>query len=243
MYHQHEEQYHNEIKQYFEDAFNHESVHGGEYKLECEFWVGNAWSDVYYNKLMLGQYDLGFGSISGNTLNPLDFLSVLSSDQSISGSFTLNWGTNTADPDADVLVYNGTRWSFDALWTAANNVAIVVDGVLVPAVSYDYAQTANEDGTYTEVITISLNAEEIKDYTVQEVVLCWYAGDYKEVSVKQYATIEEVEGKFVVTVNVPADLVKAYAGDMGIDIIWGADLGVTQLSSQLFSVYGVYEAE
>ena len=243
MYPQHEETYHNEIKQYFEDAFNHESVHGGEYKLVCEFWVGNAWSDVYYNKLMLGQYDLGFGSISGNSLNPLDFLSVLSSDQSISGSFTLNWGTNTSDPDADVLVYNGARWSFDALWTAANNVAVVVDGVLVPAVSYEHVQTPNEDGTYTEVITISLNAEEIKDYTVQDVVLCWYAGKYKEVSVKEYATVEEVEGNYVVTVNVPADLVKEYAGDMGIDVIWGADLGVTQLSSQLFSVYGVYEAE
>jgi hypothetical protein len=243
MYPQHEETYHNEIKQYFEDAFNHESVHGGEYKLECEFWVGTNWSDVYYNKLMLGQYDLGFGSISGNSLNPLDFMGVLSADPAISGSFTLNWGTNTADPDADVLVYNGVRWSYDALWLAANSVAIVIDGASVPAVSEEYVQTANEDGTYTEVITISLNADEIKDYTVQEVVLCWYAGDYKEVSVKQYATVEEVEGKFVVTVNVPTDLVKAYAGEMGIDIIWGADLGVTQLSSQLFSVYGVYEAE
>ena len=242
QYPQHEESYHNEIKQYFEEAFNHESVSAGQYKLECEFWVGTNWSDVYYNKLMLGQYDLGFGSISGNSLNPLDFMSVLSADPAISGSFTLNWGTNTADPDADVLVYNGTRWSYDALWTAANSVAIVIDGASVPVVSEEYVQTANEDGSYTEQVTITLNAEEIKDFTVQAVVLCWYDGDYKEVELTESATVEVVEGKYVVTVTVPADLVAEYIGEMGIDVIWGADLGVTQLSGQYLSVYGEYEA-
>ena len=242
MYPQHEEGYHNEIKQYFEEAFNHESVHGGEYVLECKFWVGTLWSDVYYAKLMLGQYDLGFGSISGNTLNPLDFLSVLSSDQSISGSFTLNWGTNTADPDADVLVYNGTRWSFDALWTAANNVAVVVDGTLVPAVELvDFVETKNEDGSYTEVLTVALNAEEIKDFEVEDVVLCWYDGPaYDEFSVYEQATIEVVDGQYVITVQVTAEQAAAYPGEIGIDIYWGADLGITKLSSQYVSAYGEF---
>ena len=169
-------------------------------------------------------------------------MGVLSADPVISGSFTLNWGTNTGDPDADVLVYNGTRWSYDALWTAANSVAIVVDGASVPAVSEEYVQTANEDGSYTEQVTITLNAEEIKDFTVQAVVLCWYEGQYKEVELTESATVEVVEGKYVVTVTVPADLVAEYIGEMGIDVIWGADLGVTQLSGQYLSVYGEYEA-
>ena len=73
-------------------------------------------------------------------------------DPAISGSFTLNWGTDTNDPDADVLVYNGTRWSFDALWSAACGVAVVVDGALTPAISHEYVQTANEDGSYTEEV-------------------------------------------------------------------------------------------
>ena len=108
---------------------------------------------------MLGQFDLGFGSISGNPLNPLDFCNVLSSDQSISGGFTLNWGLDTNNPDEDALVYNGQRWSFDALYTAANSVAIVKDGAYVPAVSFvDEVTTKNADGTITSTLTVKANA-------------------------------------------------------------------------------------
>ena len=72
MYPTHEERYHNEIKTMLEASFNDASVCNGAYKLDVKFWVGNEWSDVYYNKLMVGQFDIGFGSISGNALNPLD---------------------------------------------------------------------------------------------------------------------------------------------------------------------------
>ena len=54
-----EDQYHNEIKNYIETAFNDESVCGGVYQLSVNFWVGNDWSDVYYKKMMVGQFDLG----------------------------------------------------------------------------------------------------------------------------------------------------------------------------------------
>ena len=243
MYPQHEENYHNEIKQYFETAFNHESVSGGEYKLECNFWVGKQWSDVYYNKLMLGQYDLGFGSISGNSLNPLDFVGVLSSDQSISGYFTLNWGTDTNDTNADVLVYQGERWSYDALWTAANSTAVVKDGALTKAAqSVNYVQTANEDGSYTEQITIALGSADVKDFTVENVVLCWYEGDYKEIALEGYTVEVNEAGEIVVTVTVAKELVAEYYGEMGIDVIWGADLGVSQMSGEYISVYGEYPA-
>lgn len=243
MYPQHEESYHNEIKQYFETAFNHESVSGGEYKLECNFWVGKQWSDVYYNKLMLGQYDLGFGSISGNSLNPLDFVGVLSSDQSISGYFTLNWGTDTNDTNADVLVYQGERWSYDALWTAANSTAVVKDGALTKAAqSVNYVQTANEDGSYTEQITIALGSADVKDFTVENVVLCWYEGDYKEIALEGYTVEVNEAGEIVVTVTVAKELVAEYYGEMGIDVIWGADLGVSQMSGEYISVYGEYPA-
>lgn len=243
MYPQHEENYHNEIKQYFETAFNHESVSGGEYKLECNFWVGKQWSDVYYNKLMLGQYDLGFGSISGNSLNPLDFVGVLSSDQSISGYFTLNWGTDTNDTNADVLVYQGERWSYDALWTAANSTAVVKDGALTKAAqSVNYVQTANEDGSYTEQITIALGSADVKDFTVENVVLCWYEGDYKKIALEGYTVEVNEAGEIVVTVTVAKELVAEYYGEMGIDVIWGADLGVSQMSGEYISVYGEYPA-
>ena len=57
-----------------------------------------------------------------------------------------------------------------------------------------------------------------------------------------FTPLEVVEGKYVVTVTVPAEVVAEYIGEMGIDVIWGADLGVTQLSGQYLSVYGEYEA-
>lgn len=123
-----EEGYHNELKNFLETAFNDESVCGGVYQLNVEFWVGNDWSDVYYNKMLVGQYDIGFGSISGNTLNPLDFMGVLSADVEISGNFTLNFGPDTNDPDEYPIVYKGERYSYDAFYNAANTGANIVDG-------------------------------------------------------------------------------------------------------------------
>lgn len=123
-----EEAYHNELKNFLETAFNDDSVCGGVYQLNVEFWVGNEWSDVYYNKMLVGQYDIGYGSISGNTLNPLDYVGILSADMEISGNFTLNFGPDTNDPDEYPIVYKGERYSYDAFYKAANTGANVVDG-------------------------------------------------------------------------------------------------------------------
>ena len=183
MYPTHEEAYHNEIAKYFTDAFNHDSVHDGKFRLDVQFWVGNVWSDVYYNKLMLGQYDLGFGSISGNSLNPLDFVSVLSSDQKISGEFTLNWGTNTNDPDADILVYKGEKWSYDALWQAANGTAVVVDGANTAV--FDGFTMKFDEATRKATVTAKFNLSEGVEAEVQDLVIFAYTGkeDYNEYSV------------------------------------------------------------
>ena len=240
MYSTHEDAYHKEIEQYLESAFNDESVSGGKYQLDVVFWVGEQWSDIYYNKLMLGQYDLGFGSISGNSLNPLDFVSVLSSDQSISGSFTLNWGTDTNDVDADILVYEGQRWSYDALWTAANSVAIVVDGENANATTMELvSQTANEDGSYTSVMEFTNLYTDLLEVTIDDIVMCWYAGSYKEVSVLDVAQVTEENGVYTVTVTTDAETVAAYAGNMGFDIYYSiasGDLG----TSSYASVYGYF---
>lgn len=206
MYPTHEEQYHKEIKQYLETAFNDPYVSDGCYKLEVEFWVGNAWSDVYYGKLMTGQYDLGFGSISGNTLNPLDFVSVLSSDQDISGNFTLNWGTDTNDPNADILVYQGKRWSYDALWTCANGTGAVNRGANQKAFNFDSKVEKNADGS----ATVTVNAKPAMGCSLADIALVWYGytpeGDYNEYELPegQY-TIAEQDGKYVFTVKLTAE--------------------------------------
>ena len=240
QYPQHETNYHKEIEEYLETAFNHDSVHNGEFVLDVVFWVGAKWSDVYYEKMMLGQYDLGFGSVSGNALNPLDFLGVLSADQNISGGFTLNWGTNTNDSSVDVLVFDGMQWSFDALWKAANGTAVVKDGELVPVhTSTDYvSHVVNGDGTVTVEIKSNFNVGEGYHGEVTDVVLYTYTdiaqdmagtgSTYTEVDLTEAASIVANEdGSYTVTVTLTTEQVEllkatyalAYgSGYSGIDI-------------------------
>ena len=226
---QHETNYHNEIAQYFEDAFNDESVSGGKYKLDVKFWVGALWSDVYYEKMMEGKFDIGFGSISGDPLNPLAFLNVLSSDQSISNSFTLNWGVNTNDPKADILVFQGERWSFDALWTAANGVAVVKEGANQNATTGQLvSNTANEDGSYTAVYEIKLSLPELTKVKNIKTILCWYEegnAGYKEANLTDNSQIVVDNDKVIITMNVSAELVAQYPGAIGYDILFDLELG------------------
>ena len=147
------------IIQMWEEAFN---AVGEAYGLTLDVtnWAGAVWSDVYYSKMMVGQFDIGFGSISGNALNPLNFLEVLKSDNS--SGFTLNWGADTSVVN---LEYNGVLWSFDSLWQAADTGGYFSQGVFTKAYNPDmklneagddYAAdcyTENEDGT----VTLKLN--------------------------------------------------------------------------------------
>ncbi|MGN1294914.1 MAG: hypothetical protein ACI4U5_00765, partial [Bacilli bacterium] len=234
MYPQHENNYHNEIKQYFETAFNDVSVTGGKYKLEVSFWVGSSWSDVYYDKMMLGQFDLGFGSISGNALNPLDFVSVLSSDQSISGGFTLNWGLDTNDPDADALVYDGQRWSYDALYMAANSVAIVKDGANVPAVTFvDEETTKNLDGTITTVITVQANADGVDFDTLGSYIASGDWKTYEYLAASAVVTTDNGDGTFTVTITVSADLVEKYGDAFWYELEYVTDVSGIEAESYI----------
>lgn len=175
MYAANENAYHKYIKQYWEDAFNDESVSGGRYKLSVDFWVGNKWSDVYYNKMMVGQFDIGFGAISGNTLDPVSFFSVNSTDGTISGNFTLNWALDT-NTLTDCLVYNGKRWSFDALYQATQEATIVEDGVLVKNSWLDYDNCTEElkdDGNIEVTIKIK-NHSKVDKLELSKVVVYGY---------------------------------------------------------------------
>ena len=257
MYPQHEEQYHKEIKQFLEYAFNHESVHGNKFKLDVTFWVGAEWDDVYYDKLMKGQYDLGFGSISGNALNPLDFLSVLSSNQNISGNFTLNWGTDTNDASTGVLVYDGYQWSFDALWTAANATAVVENGELVNI--FDGAtlvkETENADGTYTLEIEVTLKSGEGYYGQLDDLVLFGYSeadgSDYVEYSLLyaedgetstgKVVTEDKGNGVFKYTITITAEDYATCGSELtcGIDVYYSTYINEEMASASYYTVYAL----
>ncbi len=257
MYPTDEEQSHNEIKNYFETAFNDDSVSGGAYQLHVDFWVGNEWSDVYYNKLMVGQYDLGFGAISGNALDPIGFISVLSSDPEISGNFTLNWGTDTNDPAAYPLVYNSERYSFDALYKAVNGNAIVSKGQNKAVLNFEYAPIVkNEDGSYTGSFTVKATLPEITTVTPTSVVCCDYEryyngdGEYEETPV-EFAVEDKGAGEQVITFTVPAELAEVYAtgngtsaapaGSTGFDFYYDQVFDGTTTSGLYYSVNDAFE--
>ena len=221
MYPQHEENYHNEIKAFLETAFNDESVSGGKYQLSVDFWVGNDWQEVYNLKMQIGQFDVGFGSISGGTLTPLKHMNILSSNQTISGGFTLNWGTDTNDPDAYPIVYKGERYSYDAFYLAANSQAIVSNGASEDIVSFNYEPIVkNEDGSYSGAMEMKAALPDLTTITVADVICCNYErynngdGEYAEESVA-FETEDKGDGVIRITFTVPAELAADYATGSG----------------------------
>jgi hypothetical protein len=121
-----------DIIKYVQDAFN--SINPG-VQIDIQQDAGAKWTDVYDKHLKVGQFDLGFGSISGNTLDPLNFMEVLKSNNS--SGFTLNWGPDTSKLDS-TLTYDGATWSFDTLWKAADQGVVVYKGVELPPVVLTY---------------------------------------------------------------------------------------------------------
>ena len=119
------------VKKIFKEVSD--ESYGGNYELAINETNGNSDYQQVYNLMKQGQFDLGFGSISGNALNPLNFLEVLKSDNS--STFTLNWGPDTdvvgaglysgADAYKNKIIYDGKQWSFDGLWAAADKGAIL----------------------------------------------------------------------------------------------------------------------
>ena len=145
MYQNDETTYGEDIANYFTDAFNNSTVGKGCVVLNVNHFAESLWEQVYNDHLMVGVYDLGFGAISGNTLNPLNFMEVLKSDNS--SGFTLNWGADTSKVDSnDPIVFevkeNGQdvkkEWSYDSAWAAADHGAVVKNGEPVDSVQVGY---------------------------------------------------------------------------------------------------------
>lgn len=212
-----EEQFHADVKNYWETAFN---SCGGGLTLEVNFWAGSSWSDVYYQKMMVGQFDVGFGSVSGNPLNPLNFLEVLKSDNS--SGYTLNWGPDT-DVVSEDLEYDGKLWSFDSLWQAADTGAYLVDGHVTQlysiSVSDQYLSasnfTVNEDGSAEVSIGVSIINQTNATCEVTGATIYAYllndAGtnvEYDEDACEY--SVEETTGGTVVKVQLPKDIVDKY---------------------------------
>lgn len=108
-----------EIEKIFSEVIKQDFNDG--YKLDLQIVDGSADYQHVYDLMKHGEFDLGFGAISGGDLDPINFMEVLKSDNS--SSFTLNWGPDTSKVGSEertTITYDKKRWSYDALWNAAN---------------------------------------------------------------------------------------------------------------------------
>ena len=193
-----------EIGKYFTDAFNDDRVCGGKIKLVVEQEAVKDWQQVYNEYLMKGQFDLGFGAISGNTYNPLNFLEVLKSDNS--SGFTLNWGTDTSKiTKAKPLIYEGKMWSFDALWAVADHGGVVDNGSIAKTVKTCYVDANKEalynGGTFEVAIKFVDSASAKFEVTRVQIYIFGYGG--VDVPAPLQTRIEN--GMVIITITLPKD--------------------------------------
>ena len=111
---------------------------------------GNSYTDAY-TRMDHGEFDFAEGAISGNVLNPLEFMNTCSSVKNINQGFNLNWGhrTDVMGEDTVPVFYTDPitgeklSWAYDALWNASQGFTPVDEGVATP-VGYD--QSLSEEG-------------------------------------------------------------------------------------------------
>ena len=115
------------IAEQINDEFGHEGY-------DIDFDVTATSQDfpaIYFDYMMVGEFDLSIGGISGSTLDAASFLDVFSSDNR--GGFTLNFGIDTSQPDIEVTYeMDGEEvtelWSFDGIFEALVGEVEMVNG-------------------------------------------------------------------------------------------------------------------
>ena len=113
-------------------------------KLKIKLEIGGSSYTDTYTRMDHGEFDYAEGAISGNVLNPLEFMNTLSSTASLNQGFNLNWGHRTdLVSEKHPAIYEfeengvtkGGAWSFDALYNASQGFTPVADGVATPIAS------------------------------------------------------------------------------------------------------------
>ena len=212
MYQTDEKEYGEDIAKYFTAAFNDPQVCEGKIVLNVIHKAVTNWQDVYNEHLMKGQFDLGFGAISGNTYNPLNFMEVLKSDNS--SGFTLNWGTDTSivTPNKP-LIYENKMWSFDALWAVAGHGGVVNEGEIAKTVETCFMIPGMNNNFYNganfQVATKFIDVPSAKlDITRVQIYVAGFGG----VDVKYTTSV--VDGMIVASINLSAEDAAQINSDM-----------------------------
>ena len=227
------------IENYLESAFN--AADTG-LTLDVQLGHGATW-DAVYDRMMEGCFDIGFGSISGDINDPLNFFEVLKSDNS--SHYTLNWGIDTNEVDGSI-VYDGKVWSFDALWAAADHGTIVEDGRAVPLAKILKAEV-ERNAAGDLILYLWVDEKQFDDDNWAQVVgVCIYAcsdntyADYTEfyitVADEGYFAFDEDKGCYVVTF--PSSLIAQWLAAFPAPYAQGFDVYVQAKLNGKLSNFG-----
>jgi ABC-type oligopeptide transport system substrate-binding subunit len=119
------------LKKAMEEAFQSEK-HNINVTVEP---IAKDFPGIYYDHMMVGEFDTSVGGISGSSLDAASFLDTYCSDNR--GYFTLNWGIDTTQAEIEVAYTNDAGelvkelWSFDAITSVLVGEVEVADGVEV----------------------------------------------------------------------------------------------------------------
>ncbi len=259
--------YGNDILAFWQTAFEATDAYQKGFRIVFTQDQGSATaSDVYYNVIFKGNFDLAFGAITGDSLDPLGFMEVLKSDNS--SGFTLNWIGDTDElneEEGKVIYYDGLKWSYDGLWEAANNgVVIGSDGKVLDdplALSYVSSTTNSNSSLVEYTITYTKAAEAAatqmkfavdsndvftfvgtsgSDTVVVNLALSTYATLYDTSNGELNITDELPTGSGTLKLYVPLTLTSSLTG-LSSDVTT-TDLTDTYVVLGLYTTYGADEA-
>ena len=131
----------NALKAQLEDTFNDldAAYDNISFTLTVNQIASSNGMGVYYDKQMIGHFDLAISGISGGTLDPWGLLDVWCSDNR--GGLFLVWGFDSAVVD---IVWDEKIWSYDALAMAATTGVYVIDGNEVTEDEYNAYEAGND---------------------------------------------------------------------------------------------------
>ena len=117
------------------------------------------------------------------------------------------------------------RWSFDALYKAATEVAVVADGAYTAALAL--GESSIEVGEDSATVEVSVKFADGIDYTIDDFVIFGYVGeDYWETSVReciQGEPVVDTENNTVTyTLVIPESFYASLnpAASQGVDVYW-----------------------
>jgi len=187
--------------------------------------VGKAkdFPDIYYDYMMVGNFDLSIGGISGSTLDAASFLDTYSDDNR--SGFTLNWGIDTSTANIPVIYndFQGNRhnevWSFNAISSVLVGEVYVLNGAeaVVPVAVLE--AVTPEGVTFTIDQFANDDYENIK-YTIQNYVDGEYVDVAGMVAVVPGADADATKDGHQVVVTGLKDMYSGYISD-GSAVEWG----------------------